>query len=135
MPIDGRCYYFGNKTSTQSQAQNDCRARGGDLAVPENLDMNEKMYQIMKSRNITSAWIGVHKDVSGKFITVSGVEVSFTNWYSGEPNNGGNVEECVELMHIALWRNDNHNVVAGQWNDAPCSFSDRYHICELKHQA
>ena len=131
MPIDEQCYYFSNKTSTWYQAQNDCRALGGDLAVPENLDMNEKMYQIMKSRKIATAWIGVHRHVSGKFITVSGVDVSFTNWYPGEPTNGRNGEDCVELMSIALWRNDHG--AAGRWNDALCSISDRSHICELKH--
>ena len=93
--------------------------------------MNEKMYQIMKSRKITTAWIGVHRHVSGKFITVSGVDISFTNWYPGEPNNNAGSEDCVELMNKVSWVNDVD--ASGKWNDLDCSDSSCYYICELKH--
>ena len=92
--------------------------------------MNEKMYQIMKSRKITTAWIGVHRHVSGKFITVSGVDVSFTNWYPGKPDNYGGVQDCVEFINMVWWVNGEG---AGRWNDVDCSGSGYYHICELKH--
>ena len=124
--IDDHCYYFSNKSSSWSEAQNDCRARGGDLAVPENSDINEKIYQVLKSRNIGTVWIGVHRDDNDKFITVSGAGVSYTNWYPREPNNGGGNEDCVELMNIVYWTKNG----AGRWNDARCTLS-RSKVCEL----
>ena len=137
MHIDDRCYYFSNKSSTWSDAQNDCRALGEDLAVPENSNINEKIYQILKSRDIGTVWIGVYRDGNDKFITVSGVvNASYTNWYPEEPNNGRGFrnEDCVELMNMVYWT-PNHGAAAGQWNDAPCSDSRRHFVCELKLQA
>ncbi len=131
MHIDDRCYYFSNKSSNWSEAQNDCRARGGDLAVPENSDMNEKIYQVMKSRNIKTAWIGVHSDERNNFITVSGVNVSYTNWYPEEPNNGNGINDCVLLLNIAPWF-PTHGAFAGRWDDGGCRDSNPHYVCELK---
>ena len=43
--IGNRCYYFSDESSTWPEAQNDGRARGGDMAVPENTDIiyNQKI--------------------------------------------------------------------------------------------
>ncbi len=133
--IDDRCYYFSNKTSSSwSEAQNDCRARGGDLAVPENSDINEKIYQVLKSRNIGTVWIGVHRHANDKFITVSGTDVSYTNWYPGEPNNGGGNEDCVQMVSIVYW-NTKYGAAAGRWNDASCTASRSNYVCELNFKS
>ena len=116
-----------------SDAQNDCCARGGELAVPENSDINDKIYQVLKTRNIGTVWIGVHRDNNDNFITVSGANVSYTNWYPGEPNNAGGNEDCVKMMNIVNW-NTNYGAAAGRWNDAPCTYSKTYYVCELKTQ-
>ena len=131
--IGDRCYYFSNKSTTWHEAQNDCRARGGDMAVPENSDMNEKIYQVLKSRNVGTVWIGVYRDDNDKFITVSGADISYTNWFPGEPNNVGGNEDCAQLVNIVYW-NANYGGGVGRWNDAPCKRSYAYYICELKTQ-
>ncbi len=102
------------------------------MAVPQSLEINEKIYQVMKGRNISTVWIGVKKnDNIGQFFTVSGVIVPYTNWYPSEPTSNS-AENCVELMNIALWVNDHG--AAGRWNNAECSISGRYHVCELEPQ-
>ena len=78
----------------------------------------------MKERNIPTAWIGVHR-VGEMFHTVLGVQISFAYWNHGEP--GAN-ENCVELMYRPLWRTQDD--VGGKWNDATCSESNRYYICQ-----
>ncbi len=86
------------------------------MAVPESWEINEKVYQVLKSRNIITAWIGVHRDDSEKLITVSGVSVSHTNWYTQIDS----IEDCIELMNIIYWK-DYYVSAAGRWNDAPCT--------------
>ena len=64
------------------------------------------------------------------------MNVSYTNWYPKEPNNGGSKtkEGCVELMNMVYWA-PNEGVAVGRWNDAPCTAdSKRYYVCELKPQ-
>ena len=85
----------------------------------------------MKSRKITTAWIGVHRHASDKFIMVSGVNVSFTNWYTVEPKNYGGSEDCVELMNKVSWLNDVD--ASGKWNGKSCFNRQIHHICEFKH--
>ncbi len=100
------------------------------MAVPENSEINEKIYQVMKSRNIGTAWIGVYRDDRNNFITVSGVNVSYTNWYPNEPSNDNANEGCVELMNIVLWT-PKYGAVARYWNDVPCTSSSQNYVCEL----
>ena len=63
-------------------------------------------------------WIGYH-DISseGSFSWTDGASSGYTKWSSGEPNNSGNNEDCVES-----WSSD------GNWNDLTCS-SSRYFVC------
>jgi hypothetical protein len=59
-----------------------------------------------------SGWIGISDQlVEGTFRVVTGPEtgsaVSFAAWASGEPNNEGGDEDCVDFNY-------------GSWNDVPC---------------
>jgi hypothetical protein len=56
------------------------------------------------------AYIGLHDKVTqGTHEWVTGEAVSYTNWFPGEPNNYGGVEDCG-LMYAD-----------GAWNDTPCT--------------
>ena len=64
----------------------------------------------------------------GTWVWESGLPMSFTNWASGEPNNGGGEEHCLAL----------HGVGHGggwtyKWNDTFCSMTGavRY-VCESR---
>lgn len=47
---------------------------------------------------------------------------SFANWSHGQPNNGGNDENCVVITPQS-----------GQWHDVPCHNPYRY-ICEKSEE-
>ena len=128
--IGDRCYYFSDKSRIWSDAQNDCRARGGDMAVPENSDVNEKIYQVLKSRNIGTVWIGVYRDGNDNFITVSGADVSYTNWYPNRPNNHHGNQDCVMMVNEVYWKT-NYEAAAGRWNDVRCARLNTFYVCEL----
>ena len=61
----------------------------------------------------SAAWIGLNdRKTEGAFEWVEGSPASYSNWFSGEPNNSGD-EDCVEL-----WVGSN---AGGKWNDNLCS--------------
>ncbi len=124
--FDGNCYYISSTTTSWNNAKESCRSLGGHLAVPSSLENNKHIYQAIKERNFATAWIGVHK-VGETFHTIHGGEITFKNWYDGEPSGGA--EYCVELMYTPLWKK--HDDAGGKWNDATCSPTNRYYICQL----
>jgi hypothetical protein len=75
------------------------------------------------------SWIGLH-DVAnddgttslgeGKFSWATGEPVVYTNWNTGEPNDAGPGEDCVEI------RGD------GTWNDHKCNDRMLYAMCSPK---
>ena len=56
-------------------------------------------------------YIGVKRIAKGceTFVTSEGKLLTYTNWDTGEPNNLGSIENCVEMRD------------KGFWNDIPCS--------------
>lgn len=66
-------------------------------------------------------WIGLNdKAVEGTFAWVTGEPVLATAWNSGEPNDSGGNEDCVEMK----WS-------GGAWNDLDCT-KTRPFICEVE---
>ena len=63
------------------------------------------------------------RETESSFLWIDGYNGTFSNWKSGEPNNGGNGEDCVHFYGKANF----------DWNDAPCNFSFGY-ICESETQ-
>ena len=127
--INGRYYYFSRKPGRNwYHARRCCRENGGDLAVLSNSEINNKIYQVIKQLGIPTVWIGVYRNGSKNFMTVNGVNPLYTNWYPDEPNNSYGKEHCVELVNVAVWVKG--YPAAGRWNDAPCSETDHYFVCE-----
>jgi len=64
-------------------------------------------------------WIGGKKQ-SGiwRWDGVSQANIAVSDWHSGEPNDAGGNEDCIE-------------VIGGDWNDVPCADPRRF-ICEMR---
>ena len=68
--------------------------------------------------------IGLHRDPKHQSRWLNSRPI-FTNWYSGEPNNSGGREACVEL----------YTQTRGlKWNDLECTGPRRY-ICETSDES
>ena len=73
-------------------------------------------------------WIGCNDRLSeGNFVwNYNNQNVSFTNWFAGEPNDGdpSRTEDCCMIGHEVM--------PAGQWNDISCEIQDTIHkyICK-----
>jgi hypothetical protein len=92
-----------------------CSVFGGVLAAIDDSDENALLTAALSG----TAWIGLNDHVTeGDFLWPGGFEPAWTNWNTGEPNDHGSGEDCVELR------------TNGVWNDQTCS-SDRTFICEF----
>ncbi|XP_028416698.1 perlucin-like protein [Dendronephthya gigantea] len=119
--FDGLCFYISNGVATSwNSAKDNCRERGGHLAVPTNTKTNNFIYQVIKQHNVFAAWIGVYRRSGRVFYTVGDEEISYKNWNRWEPNNAGGQENCVEILNRAT----------GKWNDRRCNFSGRRYLCQ-----
>merc|ERR1712110_902509 len=103
---------------TQSEAKKFCEE---EQEVPARLieidsaEENRAIIAEIKQRNFLSRkinfWLGItDRHSEGHWVLEStGKSVVFTDWYSGEPNNWGSVENCA---HINYYH---------KWNDRKCS--------------
>lgn len=71
---------------------------------------------------IYRVWIGLNDlTMEGLFEWTSGVNVTYTNWEMGQPNNGQGQENCVALPGL--------NTI-DQWDDTNCVQALPF-VCEL----
>ena len=80
--------------------------------------------QLLNSKGaIKYWWIGVYRDPKNerRWLRVDGSTAYFTFWSTGEPNNVGSNEDCVE---IEMWSGES------KWNDKACGYHRPY-ICEI----
>jgi len=87
-----------------------CETRGGRLA---RIDSSTENQLIATLAGANRAWIGgTDLAVEGSFVWADGAPLAYTNWRTGEPNNGnGNFEEDCALI-------EGQN--GGTWDDRPC---------------
>lgn len=112
---------YNSIATTQPLAEDKCATSGGQLVIINSVEENNYVASLIGGTDI---WIGINdKDVEGVFkkkISPTEEEViSYSNWNSGEPNNGygGFEEDCVVMS-----KNINY-----QWNDIMCEPSDIFY--------
>jgi hypothetical protein len=117
----GDCYIYVSAPTTWLEAKAACEALGAHLVVsttgPENAD-----FTVLAG--LLDVWTGGN-DVAQEAVWtwITGELMGYTNWRSGEPNNGGTSgEDCMVL------EGDN----AGLWDDRPCAATYGY-ICEREN--
>ena len=101
-----------------NEAENECVKSGAHLA---SIHSDEEMVFIGKlhaPNEVYSTWLGGYRD--GKsFNWTDGTSMNYENWNSGEPNNSGGKENCIEWYSIPA--ESKHN----KWNDIPCDVQNR----------
>jgi hypothetical protein len=111
-PANGHDYYLLAPESWPA-AEAEAENLGGTLVIIRNADEQKWIFAKFghdgdKERSL---WIGLHRQwQGGPFIWMDGSRLDYANWCSGQPDNGGGVENCVHM-----WA-DAHN--GGGWNDA-----------------
>ena len=130
--MGGRCYFVSNPKPAASwhKARRACRASGGDLAVPTSHATNRHIYNLLKTRKIGMAYIGLYRVqenvAKNTFYTVLCVKATFTYWIEREPNNPKR-EGCTELVYRAPYYHGADK--RGRWNDVSCGARLHY-VCQ-----
>ena len=110
----GTCFILGAGPKTAAAAEVDCIAMGGHLATIKNAQENATVTALVATT--ASAFIGATDlIIEGTFQWPNGSALTYTNWRSGEPNNGGPMatyqEDCVVIQ----------GMLGGVWDDRPCA--------------
>lgn len=105
--LHGHHYYCSTSPATWQNAQANCVANGGNLAVVTSAAENNFIASKLTTQ---SAYIGLSDHLQeGTFKWVDGSPLSYTNWYPGQPNNYGVGQDYVEMLSSGLWNDQYAN--------------------------
>lgn len=112
-------YLFCQYARTWDQARARCQAQGADLVLVDGPGENQWLLDAMNALGgAQDVWLGVSdRDVEGVYLAWDGTIPAWGNYASGEPNDYGGTEDCIEMY---AW---------GGWNDLPCK-SKLAFVCE-----
>jgi lectin-like protein len=117
-PATGHWYQLNDTLMTWAEAQSLAESRGGYISSITSGAEGQWLYDTFGDDlriNIGWRFIGGKDDiVEGSWYWPNGDTWSYTNWFSGEPNNYDGNENCSAL-HPHLVTGEGH-----PWNDLPC---------------
>jgi len=117
-----RPYLFCETALDWNSASSSCATYGYHLVSIADSTENDWVDAAVDSYSTEKWWIGLNDQSSeGTWAWDGGESVTYTNWASGEPNDSGGDEDCVQLNRF-------HPDTT--WNDEPCASSFRY-VCEF----
>ncbi|XP_053386383.1 perlucin-like protein [Mercenaria mercenaria] len=124
MAYHNSCYLFArNHASSFTEAEHYCQQHGGHLITIETKNENLFIKDFLRGLKGEYHWLGLTDEmVEGvwKWYT-SNRDVTYTDWYPGEPNSHrGTEEDCVVFSYTEDYR----------WLDVPCTRSYEP-ICEI----
>ncbi len=109
----GQCFVLFPGPKTRADAEIDCVTIGGHLATVKTAATNAIVASLISAT--PSAFLGgTDTATEGAFVWPDGTAVTYTNWRTGEPNNGnggGYEEDCIVAQGL----------LAGVWDDRPCA--------------
>uniref|UniRef100_A0A8C1VBQ3 Si:ch73-343l4.8 n=1 Tax=Cyprinus carpio TaxID=7962 RepID=A0A8C1VBQ3_CYPCA len=111
-------FFMPTHAKNWSDSRQYCRERGADLII---INTEEKQ-RLVSSFTTNIVWIGLsntENEGNMKWVDNSPLKQGF--WVEGEPNNLGDIEDCVDL--------NPERPILNNWNDLSCSY-EIHSICE-----
>jgi hypothetical protein len=113
----GECLVMFTTPATYVAAKAACAAINAHLAYLKDAQLDALAETFVGSAN---TFIGLTDlATEGQFVWDDGTPIAFSNWHTGEPNNGGSgatyQEDCVIIAGAR---------VGAQWDDRPCDASE-----------
>lgn len=116
--INQSCYLPVDTPQSFPDADRSCTSLGGFLVSIQSAQENIDVHSLINS----DSWIGYNDIASeGTFVWVQGVPTTYTNWFSGAPDNLAPGQDCA-LIYAGP-------PGPGQWNDQACN-EQRAYVCE-----
>ncbi len=107
---DGCSLYFYYPTAGSSQAaETFAQSLGGHVVSIQSTTENTCLQSELSSNGFGGViWIGYTDNVNeGTHYWLDGSPIGYTNWSSGEPNNSGGSEDCVQMYPDGMWNDLN----------------------------
>ncbi|XP_078146312.1 ladderlectin-like [Centroberyx gerrardi] len=101
-PYGSRCFIFNNNPVNWVQAEQHCLTLGANLASVHSLEEYEFIQAMVKgsSGSLPETWIGGSDNAQDRtWFWSDGSSFDYLLWNSGEPNNSGGREPCIEMNH------------------------------------
>ena len=119
-PMCDPTYTLMTDARTWDDAEKACKAAGKQLATVRSAAQSALLLTAAAGNSV---WIGGTDAASeGTWVwSPSNTPLSYTNWYSGQPDNHLGGEDCLEFN----WDG------GGKWNDASCTETRQY-VCERR---
>jgi hypothetical protein len=96
-----------------------CRYAGMELVKLESLAEQNALADLLNPFGISRWFIGLNdRDIEDEWVWSDGSELIWSRWNSGEPNDWGDGEDCVEFRSTQ-----------DSWNDIACSQAHAF-VCE-----
>ena len=89
-------------------------------AIRPDAALSKPTVEYAASYSTSGWWIGYNDVASeGSFVWSNGSSSTYTNWSSGQPDNGAGTEDCAHMQ----------GGFGAYWNDDQC-WNQAYYICE-----
>ena len=116
--FNGHSYIFIDTTFGWDAAAEFCVRRGGHLATISSAEENDVVHSLCGASNI---WLGGNDcETEGTFAWMTGEAMNFTNWSSGEPNDGnGSNQDYMQMYENGLWddvQDDSSKFFVCEWD-------------------
>ena len=122
----GKCLQISDHTADFYHAAVTCQLLGGKLTEPETEEESNELIKLVNDYDTEPIddqrfWLGIidESDEIAFVYLSSGQNITFSSWYTNQPDNYKADEDCVELR--MPWNE--------QWNDHDCHVYKRF-ICE-----
>ncbi|XP_063077513.1 ladderlectin-like [Engraulis encrasicolus] len=110
---DNRCFKFVSTKRTWAESERYCVMMGGNLASVHNMDEYYFVQDLVRTHthDTPHTWIGgCDAAQEGLWLWSDGSRFDYTHWSTGQPDNAGGAEHCLEINYGGSLR----------WNDGPC---------------
>ncbi len=105
--FNGHAYTITSGAVSWYDAESQARALGGNLATVN--DATENGWLNLNFSGYGVLWLGLNDELQqGNYVWTSGAPFSYTNWDSGQPNNGNN-SDYVALRQNGRWADYQNN--------------------------
>jgi serine/threonine protein kinase len=98
------------------EARDRCAQLGGRLAVIKTAELDKFLTDQAVAPGVDSIWIGAtDEQTEGQWAWLDGTKLTYTNWDTGQPNNGAGSGEHY-LLKLFTFQGKSHE---GRWCDQP----------------
>ncbi|XP_077467332.1 galactose-specific lectin nattectin-like [Stigmatopora argus] len=108
--LDKYCYIYQHDPRSFSDAESVCNVIGGNLVSINSRKENAIVVELIRegAGSVVDTWIGLHDAIEeDDFIWTDGEVVNFRHFSSGQPDNDGGNEDCVEIeADDEMWDDD-----------------------------